>query len=299
MVTPPIGAVDFVIGTYNELPLASVVINSRLGGWLFPFSYANRGAATLFQPATFLARLEREVNFDDGPTLFISHLTASHWPYDVSDTPFGVGEKKDVNDRPTYRIGVKTADEMFGEIVAMLERKGALENAIVVVLSDHGEALGLPDDVILSQTSKIAGLKAPIIMLDFGHGQSVLSPPQYQVLLGFRTFGNSSGFQANGRDLPGGATVEDIAPTLLDLINVSAKPLSATGESFAPLLRGEPGVARVGSAERVRFTETDLRVLPGTKGGIDEVATAKQNSKLFEVNKESGRLAIRRTFIPW
>ena len=138
----------------------------------------------------------------------------------------------------------------------------------------------------------------PLELSNFGHGQSVLSPVQYQVLLGFRTFGNASGFQANGRDLPGGATVEDIAPTLLDLINVSTKTLSATGESFAPLLRGEPGVARVGSAERVRFTETDLRVLPGTKGGVDEVATAKRNSKLFEVNKESGRLNMRRTVTP-
>ena len=38
---------------------------------------------------------------------------------------------------------------MFGDLVSMLERKGALENAIVVVLSDHGEALELPDDVII------------------------------------------------------------------------------------------------------------------------------------------------------
>ena len=34
---------------------------------------------------------------------------------------------------------------MFGAVVAMLERKGALDNAIVVVLSDHGEALALPE----------------------------------------------------------------------------------------------------------------------------------------------------------
>ncbi len=90
VVTPPIGAADFVIGNYNELPLVSVVANTRLGQWLFPYSYANRGAATLFQPQTYLSRLEREVSFDEGPTLFIAHLTASHWPYFVSDTPFGV-----------------------------------------------------------------------------------------------------------------------------------------------------------------------------------------------------------------
>ena len=44
-ITPPIGASDFLIGTLNELPLASVVINTRVGQVL-SFSYANRGAAT-------------------------------------------------------------------------------------------------------------------------------------------------------------------------------------------------------------------------------------------------------------
>ena len=298
VVTPPIGAADFVLGNYNELPLVSVIANSRLGRWLFPYSYANRGAATLFQPQTYLSWLEREVSFDEGPTLFITHLTAGHWPYFIGETPFGVSEKKRPDDRPMYRIGVETADEMFGAVVAMLERKGALDNAIVVVLSDHGEALGLPNDTMIDNESSIDGLRAPLIVTDHGHGQSVLSPVQYQVLLGFRTFGASAGFKASGRDLDGAATVEDIAPTLLDLVHVSADLLSPTGQSFAPLLRGEPGVTRVGSADRVRFTETDLRVLPSTDGGVDEMATAQRNSKFFEVSSETGWMSVRENFRP-
>ena len=128
-----------------------------------------------------------------------------------------------------YRIGVETADEMFGAVVAMLERKGALDNAIVVVLSDHGEALGLPDDAMLSNQSKIDGLRAPLLVNDYGHGQSVLSPVQYQVLLGFRTFGAGAGFEARGRDLAGGATVEDIAPTLVDLVHVPTRVVIGHG----------------------------------------------------------------------
>ena len=56
-ITPRIGASDFMIGTYNELPLASLVINTRVGKWLFPFSYANRGVATMFEPETYVERL--------------------------------------------------------------------------------------------------------------------------------------------------------------------------------------------------------------------------------------------------
>jgi hypothetical protein len=300
LVTPPIGAADFVLGNYNELPLVSVIANTRLGQLLFPYSYANRGAATLFQPRTYLSRLDREVSFDQGPTFFIAHLTASHWPSYFSDTPLSASEKANEDDRPMYRLGLRTADEMFGDLVEMLERKGALENAIVVVLSDHGEALGLQSDAMLDNKSKVTGLRAPLLVTDFGHGQSVVSPVQYQVLLGFRTFGRGAAttFAASGRDLPGAATVEDIAPTLLDLVGVPVERLHPTGESFAPLLRGDPAMTRVGYPERVRFTETDLRVLPSTDGGVDEIATAKQNSKFFEVNHDTGRMNIRKSFMP-
>jgi len=298
VVTPPIGAADFVIGNYNELPLVSVVANTRLGQWLFPYSYGNRGAATLFQPETYLSRLDREVSFEHGPTFLITHLTASHWPYFLSDTPFGVSEQKYPDDRPMYRLGVRAADRMFGEVVAMLERKGALDNAIVVILSDHGEALALPTDTIVTNESKIEGLRAPLITMDLGHGQSVLSPVQYQVLLAFRTLGERAGFEAHGRDIPGGATVEDIAPTLLELAGISRDPASLTGQSFAAVLRGDPGADRVGVPNRVRFTETDLKVLPDTEGGVDETTTARENSKFFEVSPETGRLSVRKNFIP-
>ena len=105
-------------------------------------------------------------------------------------------------------------------------------------------------------------------------------------------------FGSSGRDLAGGATVEDIAPTLLDLVRLPSDRAVAHGTSFAPLLRGEPGVTRVGSADRVRFTETDLRVLPSTDGGVDEIATAKRNSKFFEVSPETGRMNLRNSFAP-
>lgn len=298
VITPPIGASDFLIGTYNELPLASVVVNTRLGQMLFPFSYGNRGVAALFQPESYLSRLERELSFEE-PTLLITHLTASHWPYYVSDTRLGVGDKKYEDDRPLYRIGLETVDEMFGAVTEILRRKGAFENAIVVVLSDHGEALALNHDTMINNQNTIEGLRFPLLVNDLGHGQSVLSPVQYQVLLGFRSFGKHPGFTAGGRDIQGGATVEDIAPTVLDLLGVSGDPLSTTGASFAHVLQQTDSANhRVGSPDRVRFTETDLRVLPDTDGGVDEVATANENSKFFRVDWETGRLNIRSNYVP-
>ena len=296
MITPRIGASDFLIGTYNELPLASLVINTRVGKWLFPFSHANRGVATMFEPETYVQRLDREVSFDK-PTLFISHLTAAHWPYYTADTPFGVSTPVSDEDRPLYRIGLKTADRMFGELVAMLEAKGALQNALVIVLSDHGEALGLLTDSFFDETFRVEGLKAPLKMEVTGHGQSVLSKSQYQVLLGFRTFGDSADFGASGREFKYPVTVEDIAPTILGFLGIGGNPLSATGQSLLPMLEsGRDGT--VAELERIRFTETDLRVLPRPGGGVDEAATALQNSAFFEVDKATARLQMRPEFAP-
>lgn len=293
VVTPRIGASDFLVGTYNELPLASLFINNRVGRWLFPFSYANRGVATMFHPETYLELLQWKVSFD-GPTLFISHLTAAHWPYYTGDTPFGVSTPESEDDRPLYRIGLRTADRMFGELIEVLGQKGALDNALVIVLSDHGEALNLPSDSFFDETFRVDGLRAPLKMDDYGHGQSVLSRSQYQVLLGFRAFGAARGFGTQGRDIDYPVTVEDIGPTILDLAGIVGDPLSASGLSLLPRL--ESGTND--DARRIRFTETDLRVLPAPGGGVDEIGTARQNSAFFMVDPETGRMHIRSSMAP-
>lgn len=296
VVTPRIGASDFLIGTYNELPLASLVINTRLGRLLFPFSYSNRGVATMFLPETFPERIDREVEFD-GPTLFICHLTAAHWPYYTGDVPFGVSEPTPDNERPLYRLGLQTADRMFGEMVAVLERKGALKNALVIVLSDHGEALRLPSDSFFDTTFTVKGLRAPLQMYDYGHGQSVLSKSQYHVLLSFRTFGPARPVGPGGRTLDFPATVEDIAPTLLDYAGIPGDPLKATGQSLLPYLASSAPLSDTDRL-RIRYTETDLAVLPAPGGGVDEDATARQNSKFFTVDPKTARMHIRADFAP-
>jgi arylsulfatase A-like enzyme len=297
VITPPIGASDFILGTYNELPLASVVINTRLGQLLFPFSYGNRGAAQVFEPRTYLSRLDRELDFSE-PTFLVVHLTAAHWPYYTASTPFGMSVKASPEDRPMYRIGLRTADSMFDQVVSMLRRKGALENAIVVVLSDHGEAMTLPNDAIVKHGAFVEGLGAPLKVLDVGHGQSVLSPTQYKVLLGFKSFGQDDRFVARGRELPALGTVEDIAPTLLDLLGIGGDPLASDGVSLAPLLRATAPAGDSTGPERIRYTETDLAVIPNVDGEVDETGTARANSKFFGVDNTTSRMHIHYRMLP-
>ena len=298
VVTPPIGAADFILGNFNDLPLVSVVANTRLGQWLFPFSHGNRGAAILFQPETFLTRLDREIEFN-GPTFVAIHLTAAHWPYYVSSTPRDADRRTGPQDRPLYEAGLATADAMFGRVVQILKSKGALENSIVVVLSDHGEALALPSDSLVDLANPhVSDMLVPPSISNWGHGQSVLSPVQYQVLLSFSAFGDAAGFESAARTIAVPGSVEDIAPTIMDLLRIPAERLHATGYSLAPVLRNDAPDARQRFAARIRYTETDLRVMPGAAGDVDEAETAKQNSVFFQVDASTGRLHLRQEAVP-
>jgi hypothetical protein len=75
----------------------------------------------MYQPQTYLRQLDRELSFDE-PTLFIVHLTASHWPYFVSDTSVRGSQKK--TETTARRIeSASGGDAMFGDVVSMLENK--------------------------------------------------------------------------------------------------------------------------------------------------------------------------------
>jgi hypothetical protein len=186
---------------------------------------------------------------------------------------------------------------MFGEVMRSLQSKGILDHAIVVVLSDHGEALMGPGDALIGETldGRVKGLRELPRVLNWGHGQSVLSPVQFQVLLAFRGFGPAAAKLTGGADIPYPASLEDVLPTVLDLLD---QPVPAVdGESLAPWLAANV-VGPTEAANRIRFTETDIRVAPSANGTIDEDQVAAQAAQLFEVDPATGWLHLRPTMLP-
>ena len=122
--------------------------------------------------------------------------------------------------------------------------------------------------------------------------------PSTMCCSGFRTFGGESQvWYRRSRPSRYPVTVEDIAPTILDFLEIGGDPLAASGASLLPLLESGQTDVR-GEPERIRFTETDLRVLPGPGGGVDEDGTARQNSVFFEVDPKTARLHIKPAYAP-
>jgi hypothetical protein len=286
LITPPVGASDFLLGTAGDLPLVNLLSRTRAGAWLFPSNYANRAAHVTYQPGSFVGRLDRELAVNR-PGFFFIHLTLSHWPYSWAGlaTPTTPQEY-----RPAYRRAVAAVDRQFGEVWRVLERKGVFENAIVVVLSDHGEALGGESDSMLRKT----GNGTEIWNSLWGHGTSVMSPHQYSTLLAMRGFGRAR--------LPGTpathawpVSLEDVRPTLQELVTGSA-PTGIDGISLLPFL-GDPESAST-LAARVRYTETDFNTPMVMAGKYNASGLIHEGAAYYEIVPATGWVQLRRSRLP-
>jgi len=112
-----------------------------------------------------------------------------------------------------YAAEVRYTDEQLARLWSALEELGHADDTIVVLFSDHGEGLG--DHGRL------------------GHGEE-LHRELLRILLMLRVPG------ASPRRIPDIVRSVDVFPTLLELLDLPPCAHTLDGESFAPLLRGEP-----------------------------------------------------------
>jgi len=286
LITPPVGASDFLLGTAGDLPLVNLLARTRLGSWLFPGNHANRAAYVSYSPAQFVGRLDREL-IVDRPSFLAIHLTLSHWPYSWAGQPTPTTPQQY---RPAYRHAIAEVDRQFGEVWRLLEKRGVFENAIVVVLSDHGEALGGATDSMLRKT----GSGMEIWNSLWGHGTSVMSPHQYSVLLAIRGYGRAR--------LPGAPSVhpwpvslEDVRPTLEEFVTGIA-PVNVDGISLRPYLADPDSAAAL--ATRVRYTETDFNTPMVLAGKYSASGLIHEGAAYYEVVPETGWVQLRADRLP-
>lgn len=285
-ITPRIGTTDFLLGTLNDIPLSNLFANTRLAKWLFPDTYANRAAAVTYDPDTFVTRVARELQGGDAPLFLASHLTLPHWPYRWAADENAVFAR--TIDQPyTYLASVVAVDRQFGQLLAVLERKGVLDNAIVVVFSDHGEGLGLPSDNLVYSAEAKAALGHLLVWMN-GHGTSVLSPRQFHIVLGVRGFGHAPVTAPPGVYDDDALCIEDIAPTLGELLGLPATTEQYDGLSFAARLQEGSAAAPVGR-ERVRYTESAYSTPALGRGDADAEDLVGEADLFFRVNRVSGR----------
>jgi arylsulfatase A-like enzyme len=286
LVTPPIGAADFLLGYAGDMPLVNLLATTAIGGWLFPANHANRAAHATYEPEDFVGRLDDEITIER-PTLLTVHLTLSHWPYNWAGLARPTTPQQF---RPAYRTAVGEVDRQFQQVMDLLAEKGVLENAIIVVLSDHGEALGNDSDSMLRKT----GTSREVWDSLWGHGTSVMSPHQYSVLLAMRAYGRAALPGTPGvHDWP--VSLEDVRPTLEEFATGQA-PADVDGLSLLPYLAESAQASRL--AMRVRFTETDFNTASTLAGRYEASGIIDEAAVFYELDPDRGWMQLRQDKLP-
>jgi arylsulfatase A-like enzyme len=297
-ITPPVGINDFLLGSFNDFPLSNLVVNTPIGRWLFPYSYANRPAYVTYHPNSFLKLLRPALLRDHTQPLFLAvHFCLPHHPY-LYDRMVGDA----LTGQERYQQSIERADKQIRDFFALLRQSGLLDHAVVVLLSDHGEALELPGDRLTERDAYLPERhKAPIFYppsednklamnQTAGHGTDVLGLSQYHSLLAFRLYG--AGKQTKGV-ISGAVSLLDIKQTVMALVSGN-RFTHTSGVSLASLIKSD---TKQSAQNRMLFLESDyspaaLRtVYPETSkllmDGVD----------LFEIDPITMRLTTKKQMV--
>lgn len=297
------GAAEFLLAGMSDFPLTNLLVNLPVGRYLFPYHYGNRAADVTYRPENFLNLVKHGLaQRDDRPVFIALHLCLSHWPFTWADEDQMHAEL--LSQR--YRRGVEGVDQQFGHLIQLLADAGVLQHSLVVLLSDHGTALGMPGDRLLIE-KKYRGDKknlhqvmrykletAPEFTLDFKHdfsmatsygqGTDVLSPKQYHVVLAMRGFG----VPVATKKVSQLSSLLDVAPTVLELLQLP--PLQhVDGVSLASALDDKSMPAY---SKRPFFMETGDKIAEIETNNIQAEKVVMRMAHAYHVDANDGLLQL-------
>lgn len=192
--------------------------------------------------------------------------------------------------RDACGAAVTEVDRQFRGVLKILAQKHVLDNAIVVLLADHGEALDGKTDSMLRDT----GTSREIWDLLWGQGTSVMSPNQYQVLLAMRAFGRAR-LPGPEQDYDWPVSLEDVRPTLEHDVTGKA-PADVDGISLLPYLEVPSRATALES--RIRFSETDFNTPSPLAGRYEASGLIDEAAVYYELDRESGWVQFREERLP-
>lgn len=296
VIAPAIGASDFLIGTIGDLPMVNLLANTPPGRFLFPDIHMNRAVGKLYRPATFDHALKRGIESldPDKPLFLAAHFELPHWPYTWSNweqTDFKVPTGNKV-DHKAYQAAVLRADTQVRDLLRALEREGRLNNAIVVLLSDHGEAF----DSTKPSWQGQGDVKRSRVPDHAGHGTSAISKAQNNVILGFRGFGAQKETVATLRDSATTVSLVDIRPTLHDWLRMPVpKGTNLEGISLFPILTTQDASHL---EQRAITLETGFSPPSITAGNPHSEALIEEAVEYYDVTQR-GRLEMQEQWVSY
>ena len=178
VVGPQVGAMDFILQEFNDTPLTNLALQTRLGAWFFPYSWINVASHANYNAERFVNEAISAI--DDAQRRFLAiHFESAHFPFKSRHARRKI--KSDNSFERRYLEALTGVDTQVGRLVAGLRANGTLDNALVILLSDHGEALG---ELEFATTQN----GQPLPIKSYGHGVQILSDIQHRVVFGLIPF---------------------------------------------------------------------------------------------------------------
>lgn len=284
-VGPTVGAIDFIIPLFSDHPFSSYFLNSSIGAWLFPSLYNNRVSSVTYQPETFVQNILQHTDKvrDEQPLFVAGHFCLAHYPYRWSSYQPAKGLQDELT---LYRESLQALDQQIKTLFTGLQTQGRLNNAIVILLSDHGEGLGNKLPLWTGHDRAPASQFGQVLR---GHGNSLLSRDQNNVIINIRHTANRTNSQ-NGTQIDTPVSLVDIRPTVLSLLK---QPLPSRLDGIAI----PPAVAKA-ATNRYLFMETGIMMdLPQPGATTEELSNkVKGIADGYTVNI-AGRLVMSEEFI--
>ncbi|OGT21353.1 MAG: hypothetical protein A3C55_03450 [Gammaproteobacteria bacterium RIFCSPHIGHO2_02_FULL_42_13] len=289
---------DFILGEFNDFPLSNLLINTKLGSFLYPDNFANRAAFVTYEPKIFIHVLRKKIKHIGRRPLFLAvHFCLPHYPYDWAS------EREREDTFSMYHDAISQMDQQFQDYMTVLRDNHLLDNAIVVVLSDHGEAFGLSGERMIAEKNYIKGSRShrdifkqvsaligaeSIFDSSSGHGTDVLSYQQYNNVLAFRRFGARKNKRGN---ISGQVSLVDIKPTVLSWLGISFA--SADGESLLPFIQSVQNRVK----PRMIFAETEFTPTAIRTHDISVKNVVFQSLDVFGIDQKTGHLIFKKSAV--
>jgi len=292
VVGPRIGASEFIITKISDIPFLNITLLMPGSEYLFPSIAINRAADIHYSPDKFVNVLLDKIKPKKQKPLFLAtHLCLSHHPYKWRDYK-GIAQNNSFADG--HKKSMEGLEDQVFKLLDGLKKKGRLDNAILVILSDHGESLdyenGIWHDPLKGDQMyyPITKKESPIPLREglSGHGTNIFSKSQYTTLLSFKGFGAQSKLFEKTKKTKITSLV-DIYPTLLSSLNINF-PKSIDGQELISDKKSSI------EDERAVFTETGL-TFSSLKSidKIDEDKLLKEAKKFYTIDIETGLLILK------
>jgi len=261
VIGPRAGGLDFLAQRLNDTPLSNMLLQTGFGRMLMPFSYINTASYTNYDADAFVD-LVLNATAGAAPLFLAVHFESAHFPFATRHAHETFAGPNPFWNR--HAAALTVVDQQVGQLVAGLQRQGFLQNALVIVLSDHGEGLGE-----LEATLNLDGKPTPIQV--YGHGSHVVSDHENHIVLGVIDY-------KDGR--PSSQSTDARQVSLLDLKPLISRYVATGDTSIVP----SGACMFVETGERFSKAE-DYRTL-------DQVEVAADSARFYEIDL-AGRMRLR------